>query len=145
MTIYDQTAASSKQEQQSRKRRLQWWHNNRISNIGVGSIGTIGTPPLYSVIPDDLVSTSKRRSFTTFSPFLLILGSMSFRTHASGRFPALVASEKSSFPLKRTPLDSTKNRGMGDSPTRCFWKQLTRVSCLDPAVGFYPLLLQILW
>ena len=49
------------------------------------------------------------------------------------------------LPVKPHTLDSTKNLGMGDSPTCCFWTQLFLVICLDPAVGFYPLLLHILW
>ena len=48
-TIYDQTAASSKHMQQARRRRLQRRQTNSSSNRGVGSIGTIDTPPLYSV------------------------------------------------------------------------------------------------
>ena len=143
--IYNQKAASSKQEQQSRRRRLQWRHNNSSINIGVVTIGTIDIPPLYSVILDALVSTLKRRGFVIFSLFLLVIGSISFRTQAADRFPALVESKKGSFLSNRTILDSTKNRGTGDSPTRCFWTQLLWFSCLDPSVVFYLLFLHILW
>ena len=97
MTIYDTAAASRKQEQQARIRRLQMRHKNTSSNRGVGNIGNIDAPQLYSVIPDALVSTPKCHSFATFSLFLLILGSISFITHAADGFPALVAFEKLSF------------------------------------------------
>ena len=86
---------------------MQRRHNNSISNRGVGSIGTIDTPPLYLVIPYTLVITSKRRSFATFGPFLLVIGSVSFRTHASDQFPELVASENRSFLLNQNILDLT--------------------------------------
>ena len=97
------------------------------------------------MIPDALLITSKHRSFSTFSIFLLVFGSMTFITHAVYRFLALVAPAKLSFLSDRTLLDSTKNHGTGDSPTNCFWTQLLRVSCLDPVLGFYPLLLNIMW
>ena len=92
------------------------------------------------MILDALVSTPKRRSLATFSPFLLILGSMSFRTHAANLFTPLVAPEKRYFLSNWTLLDSTKNWGRRD-----FWTQLLRVSCLDPAVEFYPLFMHFLW
>ena len=95
--IYGQTGASIKQEHQASRRKLKRRHNNSIINRGVGRIGNIGTPPLYSVILNALVSISKRRSFETFSPFLLVLGSTSFIKHAVDRLYALVALEKRSF------------------------------------------------
>ena len=137
--------ANSKQEQQASRIRLQRHHNNRNINRGVGSIVTIDTPPLYSVIPDALVTTSKGHSFATFSPFLLVIGSMAFRTYSVDRFPSLVESANPSLVSNRTILYSTENRGTGDSPTCCFWAQLRWVSCISLAVGYYQLLLCIIW
>ena len=75
---------------------------------------------------------------------LSVVAAHSLERSSVGWLLALMALANRSFLLKRTLLDSTKNRGTGDSPTRCFWTQLFWISCIDPEVGFYPLSMLIL-